>query len=94
MNESGSIEQKIMQDKYNIRCNHLFTEGHVCMFEGKEVPTVVCCMENGSITSSLLSAMLKQIDDPVCSHGMSWSPTHLFLLMAAVVGLTSPSWNM
>jgi hypothetical protein len=41
----------------------LFPIGPTCIFEGKEVPTFVCCTENGSINSFLMAAMLNRIDD-------------------------------
>jgi hypothetical protein len=52
-----------MNDNYKRGCDHHFPEGQVCVFNGKEVPTLVCCTYNGSITSTLLAAMLKLIDD-------------------------------
>jgi hypothetical protein len=53
----------IDQEKYKRGCERLFPMVPTCIFEGKQVPTFVCCTENGSITSFLLATMLKRIDD-------------------------------
>ena len=34
----------------------------MCEFKGKQLPTMCCCSESGSITADLFVAMLKVID--------------------------------
>jgi hypothetical protein len=71
MDGPGTLEDKSTNDKYKRGCSSLFPQGPVYIFEGKDVPTFVCRKENGSITSTLLAAMLKRIDDLVVfeEHG-------------------------
>jgi hypothetical protein len=42
---------------------HIFPCGPTCDFHGTIVPSFVCWYPKGSITSSLLAFMLKQMDD-------------------------------
>jgi hypothetical protein len=58
MDEPGNLEEH-----YKGGCERLFPMGPTCILQGKEVPTFVCCTDNGSITRSLLAAVIKIIDD-------------------------------
>jgi hypothetical protein len=59
MDEPGTLKEKSGNEKYKGGCERLFPMGPTCIFKGKEVPTCMCCTENGSITSNLIAAMLK-----------------------------------
>jgi hypothetical protein len=63
MDEPRTLKEKSGHKKYKQGgCERMFPIGPTCIFEGKVVPTFVCCTDNGSITSTLLAAMLKRID--------------------------------
>jgi hypothetical protein len=49
-----------------------------CIFHGVEVPTFVTCNKNGSITSQLITNMLKRMDDLMLFDRINGSnPFHL-----------------
>jgi hypothetical protein len=63
MDEPGTLAENSGEEKYKWGNERLFPMGPRCIFHGKEVPTFVCCTENGFITISLLATMIKIIDD-------------------------------
>jgi hypothetical protein len=65
--QSQKLEDKIenMQDEHNNGVDRMFPFGLTCIFNGATVPTFTTCRKKGSITSQLLTNMLKKMDDPM-----------------------------
>jgi hypothetical protein len=51
-----------MKDEHSNGVDRMFPFGPTCTFNGIEVPTFVTCIKNGSITSQLLTSMLRKMD--------------------------------
>jgi hypothetical protein len=59
---------------------HIVSNVSTCKFKGWEVPCVVSCSENGSITSHLLAMLLKRMDDLELFPCEVLLPDHFLLL--------------
>jgi hypothetical protein len=51
-----------MKDEHSNGIDRMFPFGPTCTFNGVLVPTFATCSKNGSITSQLLTNMLKRMD--------------------------------
>jgi hypothetical protein len=68
--EMSSNELKMLEDEIeNMKYEHIngvdrmFPFGSTCTFNGSEVPTLVTCSKNGSITSQLRTNIISKMDD-------------------------------
>jgi hypothetical protein len=62
--QSQKLEDEIanMQDENNNGVDRMFPFGLICTFNGVMVPTFITCRKKGSITSQLLTNILKKTD--------------------------------